>query len=217
MLNSPALVNQGHKQGQGGANDRNHSQRWDLNQIGAPAMEPGHRIGARAHDALLLESCWEGPGWKDPGWESGCLASRRVRASPTRYTDPETTIWPFGKFDGLADGFGLHRESSGNAGRGQQIVEGSGAGGMDWREDDLVKNRKEDLCHLRDRFIAQATEDEGARALIGQGIEPGAQGPCPRRIVRHIQNPFDAIPLDVLQARRPTRLVDPIGNRARSN
>jgi len=70
---------------------------------------------------------------------------------------------PFGKFDGLADGFGLHRESSGNAGRGQQIVEGSGAGGMDWREDDLVKNRKEDLCHLRDRFIAQATEDEGAR------------------------------------------------------
>ena len=66
---------------------------------------------------------------------------------------------------------------------------------MDGRENHLVEERKENLRHLGNRLVAQATEDQRLADgfSLEQSRQPGAQSPGAGRIVRHVQNPLHAV------------------------
>ncbi len=86
-----------------------------------------------------------------------CRQASIVRASPTRYTDPETTTTPLGRMRSCAERnclshrLGRHCRRSCCPGRSQQIVHRRGARRMDGRNNHLVEERKQNLRHLAPR------------------------------------------------------------------
>ena len=75
-----------------------------------------------------------------------------------------------------------------SVGLSEKIVDVGGAGILDGGEDDVivaalgigrggVEERKEDLCHFGEVFVAEAGEDEGAGLGGGKLGDGGAEGP----------------------------------------
>jgi hypothetical protein len=129
-----------------------------MDQVGAPTVEPRQGIGPPAHDCAFPES-------------GSAASSKRARLAHQVHR-PETTITTLSRFvdcrlascrPGLPSRR-LRWNTRGLAAANRASLS-CGAGGMDRREDHLVKERKENLRHLGNRLVAQATEDERPRPL----------------------------------------------------
>ena len=215
MLGPPRLVEQRNRQRDRPEDRSRKEESRRLNHVGPPAVKPWQRIGRTAHRSA----------------PTGCRrsASSRLRASPTRYTDPEITITPpaapaLRDFQRLAHRSRCLRRRSRSLGRRQQVAHRRGSRAGDGRKNHPLEQRKQNLRHLRRGLVAQATENQRPRSRFVQNLpQPRPQRPRARRIVRHIQNALRALAghgiahRNPLQPPRPPRLVNPLRNRRRRN